>query len=311
MLGIVINAVMAWQGHVNGVTKPVYSAAVNPRTSPRKPWIHWFFAVFVVLTSAVAIIVGTSQGQVFTQSDASEYLAIARGETNVIQPFASRQLGPLVVRVLSHVSHVSIYSGFLVEGLVSLVALTAITGLLLIEAGVPAALLAAVGGLAFWSGLYNGLVLPDLWYAAWIAVFLLMLRQNRVLVAALLLFPLYVSRESTILVLIILLIVAWKELGIAGRMLALAASVCGSLLVRDLDVHAATNREHVGALFYLIGKVPWNFMKNVIGRPMWNPLNQNNCASPEWRFTLRWGPIHNIGVCPYQPQITVWTITLG
>ena len=160
------------------------------------------WALFVAGAAAIAISVGSAMGRIFTQPDADWYVQIARGKTpEVLLPFAVRQMAPLFCRALASVLHVSLYSAFLIEGVAALLALLGLVGFLLIRARANGIVLAAIGGLAFWSILFNGLALPDLWYAALLAGFLVLLAQKHYLASALMMFPLFFSRESTILTL--------------------------------------------------------------------------------------------------------------
>jgi hypothetical protein len=268
--------------------------------------------LFAVATSAIAISVGSALGSVFTQSDVNWYLRISNGQTaDVMQPFASRQLGPLLVHLIGRLLHISIYSGFLIEGVFSIFIATAIVGFLLTQSAVDAITLTAVGGTLFWSELFNGLALPDLWFSALLAVFLLLLHREKFLLASVLLLPLFVSRESTILVLAALLAAGWGMLRLRVVLTAVLASLSGIVIVRTIIPHGLANREHMGVFTYMAGKVPWNLMRNVLGFPMWNDRNTGNCATPRWRFPIHLGSMHAVGVCSYTPELPLWTIRLA
>lgn len=276
-----------------------------------KTWLRTW-AVFVASSAAIALSAGAALGHIFTLPDTEWYLKIAQGNSGaVLQPFVVRQLGPLVCRALASVLHVSIESAFLMEGTVSLLVLLGIVGFLLLRAGVNPIMLAAVAGLTFWSELFNGLALPDLWYAALLGIFLLFLYQKRFLAAALMLFPLFLSRESTILVLFCLILVGWRRMRVAVTGVAVLASYAGMQIVKLLTAGGLSNREHLNPMLYMAGKVPWNFAKNVLGFPLWNNLNAGNCAVPQWQTSLHIGGVHTIGFCAYNPEISLWTLRLA
>jgi hypothetical protein len=150
------------------------------------------WALFVAGTALVAVIGGTAFGRIFTLPDVKFYLEIAQGNTaQALQPFASRQLGPLVCRAIAAMLHVSKTEAFVTEGVASLLVLFGIVGLLLLRTGTNTAMLCAIGGLAFWAALFNGLALPDLWYAALLSIFVLLLYEKHFLAAAVLLFPFF------------------------------------------------------------------------------------------------------------------------
>lgn len=270
------------------------------------------WVLFVAASAAIATLVGSAMGRIFTLPDVGWYLKIAQGQSDtVLQPFVLRQLGPLVCRALASALPISIETAFLIEGAVSLLVLLTIVGFLLLRAGASPILLAAIAGLAFWAEMFNGLGLPDLWYAALLAIFLLFLYQKHFFAAALMLFPLYFSRESTILVLFCLLVAGWRRMRILDYGAALVAAYAGMRVVKMLSAGGLSNREQLSPMLYMAGKVPWNFAKNVLGLPLWNSLNQANCAVPQWTTTLHLGRTLTVGACTYQPAFQFWTLRMA
>ena len=106
--------------------------------------------LFVACTAATSTLIGTAMGNFFTVPDVEWYLKIAQGNTAaVIQPFAFRQLGPLVCRALTFIPHIGVGSAYVLDGVVSLLVLLGIVGFMLRREGANPIVLAAVGGLAF------------------------------------------------------------------------------------------------------------------------------------------------------------------
>jgi hypothetical protein len=244
----------------------------------------------------------------FTQPDVAWYVKIAQGETGkVLQPFASRQMGPLVCQALMGVLHISVYSAFVVEGVAAILVLLGIVGLLLLRANANAIMLAAVGGLTFWSMLFNGLALPDLWFSAMLGVFLLLLERKHFLASALMLFPLFFSRESTLLVLICLLVAGWRRMPRVDYAVAAIASIAGMGVVKALTAGGLSNSDQMSPIIYMAGKVPWNFTTNVLAIPMWSNALQGHCATPMWQTSLHIGGMSSIGICGFDPAIPAWT----
>jgi hypothetical protein len=270
------------------------------------------WTLFVASTATVSVLVGTAFGDIFDLPDVEFYLKIAQGDTaHVLQPFALRQLGPLVCRAIAALLHVSVNAAFVTEGVVSLLVLLGIVGFLLLRAGAGTAMLLAVGGLAFWAALFNGLALPDLWFAALLGILLLLLYYQRFLVAAFMLFPLFLSRESTILVLVCLLVAGWRRMRKVDYAVAVIASLAAMRLVKILTSGGMSNREQMSPLLYMAGKVPWNFAKNILGLPPWNPLNTASCAVPQWQTSLHLGGVSAFGVCAWEPALPAWTLRLA
>lgn len=285
---------------------------VEPTRSPSSPVPLGPWALFLACTATLSVLIGTAFGDIFDLPDVEFYLKIAQGDTaHVLQPFALRQLGPLVCRAIAAALHVSINTAFLTEGVISMLVLVGIVGFLLLRAGARATMLLAVGGLAFWAALFNGLALPDLWFAALLSIFLLLLYQKHFLAAALMLFPLFLSRESTILVLVCLLVAGWRRMRMVDYAVAIIASFAGMRIVKILTSGGMSNREQMSPLLYMAGKVPWNFAKNILGLPPWNPLNTASCATPQWQMSLHLGSVSAFGVCAWQPALPAWTLRLA
>ncbi|HEY0161048.1 MAG TPA: hypothetical protein VGB69_00065 [Edaphobacter sp.] len=266
---------------------------------------------FVASVGFLSIVGGFVMGLNFELSDSGWYQAIADGKTaQVMQPFASRQLGPLVVRLLIQLTHLSLPHAFIVEGIFSILLLLSMVGIFLVRGGVPRWLLYAVGGLAFWPQLFQGFVLPDLWFSALLGVFLLLLSRKRYFSAALFLFPLQVSREATILVLLCFLIAGWRRIRLVPGLTAVVATYAGMRVVKMLTAGAVGNQEKISPLLYMAGKVPWNLLKNVLGLIPWNNYTPT-CSKPIWSMPLHLGHITSVGVCSFRPENSLFTTTVA
>jgi hypothetical protein len=237
---------------------------------------------------------------VFVAGDARFYLGIATGDyRQVMQPFASRQLGALVVAALMHVLHWTVERGFLVEGTVSIIVMLAVIYCLSISTAAPRWLVFAIALVPFWTFLLQELVLPDLWYSALLAVMLLMLASEHTLGAALMMFPLMLSRESTSLTLICFLAAGWGWMRWRVKMVAVISAITGSVIVSHLAARAQPNLERLPEPVYILAKIPWNFMHNVLGITPWSNVNPELCKVPAWTMPVHIGPVHAIGVCGF------------
>ncbi len=239
---------------------------------------------------------------VFVDGDARFYLGIATGDyRQVMQPFASRQLGALVVAGLMHLLHCTVETGFLLEGTASLVVMLVAIYYLAIRVAAPVWILFAIAFVPFWSVLAQGMVLPDLWYSALLTVMLLMLEDEHMLAASLMMFPLMLSRESTSLTLVCFLLAAWKRLRWTDRVAALISALAASALVKHLADRAQSNVEHLPQPVYMLAKLPWNFLNNVLGLSPWSNVNTQFCSVPRWTMHLHFGPVHAVGICGFSP----------
>jgi hypothetical protein len=171
-------------------------------------------------------------------------------------------------------------------------------------------MLPAVVGLLFWSQQFNALVMPDLFYAALLCGLLLLLYRQNFLPAALMMFPLALARESTLLTLACFLIAGWRRLRTREVVAALVAAVAGMLIVGRLAANALPNREHISPALYLVGKMPWNLLKNIFGLVM-SSNTYRACEVPRWTIPLHIGPLRQIGYCSFAPILPAAVIACG
>ena len=167
---------------------------------------------------------------------------------------------------------------------------------LLLRSDAPRWMVPAIAGLLFWSRQLEDLALPDLFYGALLSCLLLLLWRGRLMLAALTMFPLMVARESTLLTVACFLIAGGRRLRVREAVTAVLATGAGMLLVKRLTVDALPNGEHISPMFYMVAKMPWNFLKNVLGLNPWANVYPS-CAAPRWQMTLHLGPLHAIGLC--------------
>ena len=258
---------------------------------------RWATGVAVLLGTVYAVAFGAVMGDFFRQSDLIWYAAMASGHMRgVMQPFALRQLGPLVVRGLGAAFHLSLQQAFVVEGTLALLVSLLTVCALAVRTSAPRWLLLAIVAMPFWPELFFGLALPDLWYAGVLSVFLLLLHRERLLPAACMMFPLMLSRESTSLTLVCFLLSAWKRLRWREGLLAVAATAAGSRLAAYLAAGSVGNNEHLPQFFYLAAKVPWNILQNLFGIRTWTNVN-TACGAPVWQHTLHLGVVQAVGYC--------------
>ena len=274
----------------------------------RSPWpVRWAtVALFTLATALGSILAEKDAGDPFQAADVAYYLRMAHGRMHAVQhPFASRPRGPLAARGLANAMHVRMETGFEALGVASLLFLLAVVFALAVDAGAPRWIAFAMAAVAFWPELWQGYPLPDLPYAALVAAFLLLLRARWYTAAAAWLLPLTLARESTLLVLVCVLGVGWRQLRPWRCGLALAAAGAGTIAVRQLAAGAAGNQEHLPAALYLAGKVPWNLVR-ALGVMPWSNLYPFLCATPAWRMEVNLGSIREVGVCRLSLLTPTW-----
>jgi len=275
---------------------------------------RWAAACAVLLGAALAASVAVHLQPFFRIADSSHYLRLATGDVSgVMQPFASRPLGVLVARALAALLHTSIYVGFYAEAALSLLVVLCVVCWLMLDTPAPRWMLAAVVVVPTWTTLVQNLVFPDLFYAALLAVMLALLARQHPFAAALMMFPLMLTRESTSLTLLCFLLAAWSSLRWRDRIAAVLGAVAGSVVVSRLSAAAQPNVEHLPEALYMLAKVPWNFLRNVLGVLPWSDANRELCTVPVWSFPVHLGPVHALGVCgvSFHQQLVALEVILG
>ena len=267
----------------------------------------------VLITGAFAILIGIRLGDSFKISDVGWYLQLSYGDQGhkVVQPFASRQLGPAVVRLFAWMLRWPQPRVFVVQGVVSLAVTLATVYVLALRTAMHRWMLAAMALVPFRPELYLGLAMPDLWYAAMLSVFLLLLWRKHFLIAAFMMFPLMVSRESTSLTLVCFLVAGWRDLRWRGRLLAFVSALAGTMLVQRLTALDPGNREHLPESLYLLSKAPWNFMRNIMGVEPWSNVFPQLCRVPMWQYSLHAGPVQAIGICRFWILLPMTALAAG
>ena len=200
---------------------------------------------------------------------------------------------------LAHGLHWTVERGFVVEGLASLVLMLVAVYFLVLKSKAPRWMLLALAVVPFWGTLLQYLVLPDLWFSMLLAGMLVLIAKERMLLASLMMFPLMVSRESTSLVLVCFLIACWSALRWRDRVAAVVATVAGSVVVSHLAKDAQSNVEHLPQSVYMLAKVPWNFLHNILGIVPWSNVYSKLCGTPAWSMALHAGPVRAVGVCGF------------
>jgi hypothetical protein len=243
-----------------------------------------------------AILLGI-RGAVYAP-DAGYYRLLALGQrTAVPAPFSSRILGPAIAGWLGRWTGTGVDTGFLVAGVVCLTALVTLLSAMLWSWRAPAAIFAAIFFIPFWADIFHGYYLPDLLHAAILAAMLLLLLFGHVGWALLLLFPAYLTRESTALVAICLLFALWRRTQLAKALIGITAVSAAVLITRHFSAAGPGTVHGMAGGGYILGKLVWSFSKNVLGLPLWsNTLPECN---PIWTTPLPHplGAIRTIGLC--------------
>ena len=236
--------------------------------------------------------------------DAGQYRLLALGQRGAVPaPFSARILGPAIAGWLGRFTGLGVDTGFLVLGIVCLIALLALVAGLLWSWQAPTVIFAAIFLMPFWVDIFHDYYLPDLLHAAILAAILLCLLFGHTGLALLLLFPAYLARESTLLVAICLIFACWRRIRLQSALIGVLALLCAGLVSRHYAQGGPASVHGMSGGVYILGKLFWSFFKNVLGLPLWsNTLPE---CSPIWVKTIppgyHLGAIRAIGMC--QPSL--------
>ena len=232
--------------------------------------------------------------------DSYWYRMMAAGG-NAAKPFGNRVLAPFVVRLAARLTGCSLDQGFYALGLTGIWALLCGVLMPVLRRKQAVGLCLAILPMFFWQDLFRNYFLPDLPHAALLAIFFLMLRARWWYAAAAMLLPLYLARESTLLVSLIAVPVVWRLVGRGTGLLFLVFSLLGVGASKSASRHALPNIHHLDDTLYLMAKVPWNFSQNVLGLHLWANTFVDEPIPPHvWRLppSLHLGTIHAVGYYP-------------
>jgi hypothetical protein len=232
--------------------------------------------------------------------DAAQYRLLALGQRSAVpSPFSARILGPALAGWLGRVSGLGVDSGFLILGVVCLLALLALVAALLWRIQAPTLVYAGIFLLPFWVDVFHDYYLPDPLHAAILAALLLCLLLGHSGWALLLLLPAYLARESTSLVALCLVFACWRRIPLRTAFVGVGALLAAALVGKHFGHGGPPSVHGLNGGSYIAGKFVWSFFKNVLGLPLWsNTLPEctplRTTAIPA---ALHLGAIHEVGFC--------------
>jgi hypothetical protein len=243
------------------------------------------------------------------------YYALAqKGPQQIEKPYAGRFLHPLLARGIADVTNLDLHKSFYFLGLLSLLTLTiAVTWILKKLTDLPLLILPLFLSPAtgqFFSSFYH----HDLFYAALLALlFLTLWREKSWIPSFVILVALFLTRESTLLLSLCIIAVAWIKSKRKIIIPVAAASLLGLALTSYVTRSSPANVHQMNNLVYLVLKIPFNFFQNVFGVKIWlntfvkveAPLFTVDL--PKW---LHLGSVSAVGLCPWLPIFPLTTLFL-
>lgn len=272
--------------------------------------------IILLALLATVIILVISWNSLSTLSwEGTYYYALAqKGPQQIEKPYAGRFLHPLLARGIADITSLDLHQSFFLLGLISLLTVTiAVTFLLNRLTHFPLLilpLLLSPASSQFISSFYH----HDLFYAALLALLFLTLRREKTWVpSCVILVALFLTRESTLLLSLCIIAVAWIKSRRKIIIPVAAASLLGLALTSYITRSSPANVHQMNNLVYLALKIPFNFFQNVFGVKIW--LNTFVKVEPPL-FTVelpRWlhlGSVSAVGLCPWLPIFPLKTLFL-
>jgi hypothetical protein len=120
--------------------------------------------------------------------------------------------------------------------------------------------------------------------------------------------PMYLARESTLLIVMVAVPVLWWLVGRACALTQAAGAAVGMAASKFAARHALDNAHQLNDTLYMIGKIPFNLARNIFGIAPWTntlpvgtPLHVWNV--PHW---LHLGGIHQVGWSGFDARYLVY-----
>ncbi|KAF0135193.1 MAG: hypothetical protein FD145_19 [Candidatus Saganbacteria bacterium] len=236
-------------------------------------YITSFVIAFVITIILIPMALSVSAP---SNPDSHWYINMAEGNyQETAKPFSYRVLYPFLAQKLTLLTH-DVRSSFIVLALVSIfLLLFAVILLLMSKTTLPKILIISLFFTPYIMSLLKEYYLPDLCHAAIISCFFLTTIIFNRWYGILWLLPLFLTRESTILLSLTIILITFynreNKLAMAALIttfIAIAISIYISSVAPSMP-----NLHRVNDLLYLFGKIPFNFLRNVLGVYTWFNVN--------------------------------------
>ena len=240
--------------------------------------------------------------------DSEWYIELAAGNYhNVGKPFINRVVYPFIARLIVLSSGVDVKPAFLALNILSLLLLLVSLFYFIKPFISIKALYAPIIFTPVLFDLYKNYCLPELFYAALLGVFFLLLRQEKFWGSLVLLFLLFLTRENTIILSFCTIIICFSKRQIHYAVSVIVVSVAAMIAISFISHYGQPNIHRLPELLYLTLKIPINFISNFTGIIIWtNTLPVSGISSHPWHNNplfqvvlppwLRFGEVTDIGI---------------
>jgi hypothetical protein len=280
----------------------------------------WFICQWpwVVLTFGVTIAAGWHVERPLV-ADSSAYRAMALGRFGDIPgSICGRFLHPTLVHVVSWVTGLNIDRAFAATSLIALAFLIgSVAWILKKVTGIGVLVLPLLSTPVLVDEMFRLYYCQDLFYAALLAGFILSLIATKSCAALLILFALCLTRESTILLSLIWVVLAWMESDRFTIVTAVTLTAAGLFVSRLFASLGTSNIHHTDEFVFLILKPPFDLLRNLFGMVLVpdEVKGMRGFACDQMTLVhlpvlLRYGSTRTFGICSPDISIPVRTLTL-
>jgi hypothetical protein len=273
---------------------------------------------WAVLTFACVVVAGWRTSRpLYADSIAYRALALGRYE-EVMSSIAGRILHPAFVRLVCRVSGLNIDDAFLLVAVIALAVLVAnVAWIMKQTTGAGALVLPLLFTPVVTRYMFGLYYCQDLFYAALLSGLFIALMRGRTAVALILLLPLYLVRESTVLLALVWASIAWFESDWTTPVACGVMTLIGLGMSRIFANLGQSNIHKINELVFLALKLPFDSLRNLMGivlvpsemegRPGFTCVPIVTVLLP--RF-LRYGRTTQFGICSLDLQLPLHTYAL-
>lgn len=246
--------------------------------------------------------------------DTEWYIAAAEGRWDeLIQPYSARFLHPFLAGLLSRLLSLSIGHAFLVIGVVSVFLFFVVNAVILKKTiDLKPILFLPLFFSPYFLLTVREIFEPDAFYIFLSALFFLLLFYKKEVQTLLMFFLMFLTRESTSLLGIILGLVSWFR---SKRSLAIGVFIVLFISFLTTSLFGSIGRSNVHNLnssVYLVAKFSFNFLTNVLGLKPWT--NTYVSCEPVFKFQLptieSFRDIKEIGLCGFNILAPIQTLII-
>ena len=117
--------------------------------------------------------------------------------------------------------------------------------------------------------IYRSIYLPDLFFSLLLLISFIFIKFNSILITSIFNILLWATRESIIIYNLVIIYLSIKYRRFKLIIYIVISSLIGKLISGYFGSLGNPNIHNLNDLFYIIGKIPFNFSKNLLGISLW------------------------------------------